>query len=226
MSRIRLLRTASFRLGALYLALFTASALALGAFVYLSVRHEILTDFDERIVEESDALKSAFVDDGRDKLAATLEARGSSGAGFAYGLIGRDGNPIAGDLRLPAAGAGPSGWIEAQEDTRGEPPESKPEIIRSLVTPLADGSKLIVGDERRRSDEILAGVLAAFAWAVAATLALGTVGGLWLSAQFLGRINSMRRTARRLMDGDWHRRSVRALVSKAKRVCRMRWCRL
>ena len=46
MSRIRLLRTASFRLAALYLALFTASALALGAFVYFSVRYEILTDFD------------------------------------------------------------------------------------------------------------------------------------------------------------------------------------
>ena len=65
--------------------------------------------------------------------------------------------------------------------------KSKPEVVRSLVTRLADGSTLLVGDERRRSDEILAGVLTAFAWAVAATLALGTVGGLWLSAQFLGR---------------------------------------
>ena len=67
-------------------------------------------------------------------------------------------------------------------------PKSKPEVIRSLITPLADGSSLLVGDERRRSDTILTGVLAAFAWAVAATLAMGTIGGLWLSAQFLGRI--------------------------------------
>ena len=75
MIRTRLLRTASFRLAALYLALFATSALALGAFVYLSVRHEILTDFDERIAEESDALKSAFVDGGRDKLAEIIDAR-------------------------------------------------------------------------------------------------------------------------------------------------------
>ena len=203
MSRIRLLRSASFRLAALYLALFTASALALGAFVYISVRHEILTDFDDRIVEETDALKSAFSNGGRDRVATIIEARGSSGAGFAYGLIGRDGKPIAGDLRLPPAGAGPNGWIEAQEAQGEEPPESRTEIIRSLVTRLADDSTLLVGDERRRSDEILAGVLTAFAWAVAAMLALGTVGGLWLSAQFLGRIDSMRQTARRLMDGDW-----------------------
>ena len=35
---------------------------------------------------------------------------------------------------------------------------------------------------------------------------MGTIGGLWLSAQFLGRIDSMRQTARRFMDGDWSRR--------------------
>ncbi len=205
MSRIRLLRTASFRLAALYLALFTASALALGAFVYLSVRHEILSDFDERIAEESDALKSAFADGGRDRLAEIIDARGSSGAGFAYGLVGPDGRLVAGDLRLPRSGA-VNGWIEAQEADGEEPPESRPEVVRSLITPLADGSSLLVGDELRRSDTILTGVLTAFAWAVAATLGLGTLGGLWLSAQFLGRIDSMRRTARRLMDGDWSRR--------------------
>ena len=206
MSRIPLLSTASFRLAALYLALFTASALALGAFVYFSVRHEILTDFDERIGEESDALKSAFADGGRDRLAAIIDARGSGGAGFAYGFIAAGGKRIAGDLRLPRSGGAGERWIEAPESNGEEPPESKAEVIRSLITPLADGSSLLVGDERRRSDTILTGVLAAFAWAVAATLAMGTVGGLWLSAQFLSRINSMRQTARRLMDGDWSRR--------------------
>ena len=115
MSRIRLLSTASFRLAALYLALFTASALALGAFVYLSVRHEILTDFDERIVEETDALKSDFAEGGRESLAAIIEARGSSGAGFAYGLVGPDGKPIAGDLRVSAGAA--DGWTERRKTT-------------------------------------------------------------------------------------------------------------
>jgi signal transduction histidine kinase len=201
--RIRLLRTASFRLATLYLALFTASALALGAFVYVSVRRDILTDFDERIIEETGALKSDFADGGRERLAGIIEARGSGGAGFSYGLVGPDGKLIAGDLRVPAAGVGTDRWIDAQEADGEGLAESKPEVIRSLVTPLADGSFLLVGDERRRSDEILDGVLTAFAWAVAATLALGTIGGLWLSAQFLGRIVSMRQTAHRLMAGDW-----------------------
>ena len=96
--------------------------------------------------------------------------------------------------------------MEAREAENDEPREAEPEIVRALATRLSDGSTLVVGDERRRSDEILRGVLAAFGWAVAATLALGTVGGLWLSAQFLRRIDSMRLTAQRLMAGDWSRR--------------------
>ena len=167
----------------IYLALFTASALALGAFVYLTIRHEILADFDERIVEETAALQSAFADGGRDRLVRMLEARGSSGGGFAYGLESPEGELLAGDLRAPAASAG--GWMEAREADGDEPPEAKPEIVRALATRLPDGSTLVVGDEQRRSDEILRGVLSAFGWAVAATIALGAAGGLWLSAQFL-----------------------------------------
>jgi len=203
-SRIRLLRTTSFRLATIYLALFTASALALGAFVYLSIRHEILADFDERIVEETDALRAAFSQGGRERLAQMIEARGASGGGFSYGLQGPDGSLLAGNLRAPAGSAG--AWMEAREEDGDEPREAEPEIVRALATRLSDGSILVVGDERRRSDEILRGVLSAFGWAVAATLALGTVGGLWLSAQFLRRIDSMRLTARRLMAGDWSRR--------------------
>ena len=74
MSRIRLLRTTSFRLATIYLALFTASALVLGAFIYVSIRHEILADFDERIVEESSALRAAFAEGGRERLAQILES--------------------------------------------------------------------------------------------------------------------------------------------------------
>jgi signal transduction histidine kinase len=203
-SRIRLLRTTSFRLATIYLALFTASALVLGTFIYFSIRHEILADFDERIVEESSALQDAFAEGGRERLAQILESRGSSGGGFAYGLAGPDGRPLVGDLRDPGASA--AGWIEVRESDNDEPSEPNAEIVRALATLLPDGSTLIVGDERRRSDDILRGVLAAFSWAVAATLAIGTVGGLWLSAQFLGRVDSMRLTAQRLMAGDWTRR--------------------
>jgi signal transduction histidine kinase len=194
-------------LATIYLALFALSALALGAFVYLSIRHEILAGFDERIVEETDALQRLFAASGRERLTETLEARGSSGGGFAYGFEGPDGSRLAGELAAPLeAAAGRGGWIEAREAERDESPEGKPEIVRALVTRLPDGSTLIVGDEQRRPAQLLKGILSAFGWAVAATLALGTLGGLWISAQFLKRIDSMRRSAQGMMAGDWSRR--------------------
>ncbi len=204
MSRTRLLRTTSFRLAAIYLALFTLSAVTLGVFVYLSVRHEILVDFDERITEETDALQSVFADKGRDGLAAILAARGSTGGALAYGLESPDGKRLAGDLVAPAKAA--SGWAELQEAESDEPPEAAAEIVRALVTRLPDGSMLIVGDEQRRTNEALRGVLSAFAWAIGATIVLGLAGRLWLSGQFLRRVDAMRLAAQGIMAGDWSRR--------------------
>jgi signal transduction histidine kinase len=210
-SRIRLLRSTSFRLATIYLALFVASALALGAFIYVSVRREILADFDDRIVEETNALRGAFAGGGRERLAQAIAARGPNSS-FTYEIVSPDGRRLIGDISAPRFP--PSGWFEARESEayeareleQDEPPGAEPEFIRALVTPLPDGSSLVVGDERRRLDDILRGVLSAFGWAVAATLLLGTLGGLWLSGQFLRRIDSMRLTAQRLMAGDWSRR--------------------
>jgi signal transduction histidine kinase len=211
--RTRLLRTASFRLATLYLALFAASTVALGAFVYWSIRHEILADFDEGIVEERDALQHIFVSRGRDALTATLDARTASGGRPTAGLWGPNGRSLGGDLELPPAAAPrTAGWFDFVETDTDQTPEQEPETMRGLATRLFDGSILIVGDERRRSDEILQRVITAFAWALAATIALGAAGGLWLSAQFLHRIDVMRHAAQGIMAGDWSRRIPLASV--------------
>ena len=213
MRRARLLRTASFRLAALYLALFAASTAALGAFVYWSIRHEILADFDEGIVEERDALQHIFASRGRDALTAALDARTPSGGRPTIGLWGPDARRLGGDLELPtSATPRADGWFDFVETDADQAPEGEPETLRALATRLSDGSMLIVADERRRSDEILRRVITAFAWALGATIALGAAGGLWLSAQFLHRIDLMRRAAQGIMAGDWSRRIPLASV--------------
>ena len=213
MPRTSLLQTASFRLAALYLALFAASTVALGVFVYWSIRHEILADFDEAIVEERGALQHIFAKDGRDRLVGALDAGVASGGHLAAGLWGPDGRRLGGDLALPPSSLPPKGgWFDAPEAEADEAPESEPETLRALATPLPDGSTLVVANERRRSDETLRRVMTAFAWALGGTIALGAAGGLWLSAQFLRRIDVMRRAARGIMAGDWSRRIPLASV--------------
>jgi signal transduction histidine kinase len=211
--RARLLWTASFRLAALYLALFAASTVALGAFVYWSIRHEILADFDEGVVEERDALQHIFTSRGRDALIAILDARTASGGRPTAGLWGRDARRLGGEMELPpSAVPRTTGWFDFIETDTDQTPEREPETLRALATRLSDGSTLIVADERRRSDEILQRVITAFAWALGATIALGAAGGLWLSAQFLHRIDVMRRAAQGIMAGDWSRRIPLASV--------------
>jgi signal transduction histidine kinase len=211
--RTRLLRTASFRLATLYLALFAASTVALGAFVYWSTRHEILADFDEGIVEERDALQHIFTSRGRDALTAVLDARAVSGGRPIAGLLGPDARRLGGDVELPSSAIPrTAGWFDFVEMDMDQTPEREPEMMRALATRLSDSSMLIVADERRRSDEILRRVITAFAWALGATIALGAAGGLWLSAQFLHRIDVMRRAAQGIMAGDWSRRIPLAAV--------------
>ena len=213
MPRTRLLRTASFRLATLYLALFATSTVALGAVVYWSIRHEILADFDEGIVEERDALQHIFTSRGREALSSVLDARAASGGRPTAALLGQDTHRLGGDMGLPpSAVPTTAGWFDFVETDMDQTPERDPEMLRALATRLSDGSILIVADERRRSDEILRGVITAFAWALGATIALGAAGGLWLSAQFLDRIDVMRRAAQGIMAGDWSRRIPLASV--------------
>ncbi|HEY1452630.1 MAG TPA: HAMP domain-containing sensor histidine kinase [Roseiarcus sp.] len=213
MRRNRLLRTASFRLAALYLALFAASTIALGAFVYRSIRHEILVDFDQEIVEERDALQHIFDTRGRDALIAVLNASAASGAHSTAALWGPDAQGLGGDMELqtPAVPRVP-GWFNIIETDTEETPGREPETTRALATRLSDGSTLIVADELGRPDEILRRVIKAFVWGLGATIALGAAGGLWLSAQFLRRIDVMRRAAQGIMAGDWSRRIPIAAV--------------
>ena len=207
MRRASLFRTASFRLAALYLALFSASTVALGAFVYWSIRHEILAEFDEGIAEERDALEHVFLRQGRERLIAVLNARAARGESASAGLWGPDGERLGGDLTLaPAALPHDGGWFDAPETDADEASESEPESLRGLATRLSDGSLLVVAEEQRRSNEALKRIMVAFGWALAGTLALGAAGGLWLSAQFLQRIHAMRQAAQGIMAGDWSRR--------------------
>ncbi len=61
MSLSRLIATASFRLAATYLAIFTASVIVLGAvIVYFSVGRELAVESDARVVAETASLRDFF----------------------------------------------------------------------------------------------------------------------------------------------------------------------
>jgi len=204
-SLTRLIGTASFRLAAIYLAIFSVSVALLGVVVYFSVGHEILAQIDERLIEESAKLRSDFQRNGIAHLAEVIRARLGAAGSLDYRLEDSAGRALAGALAPAADGQYREGWIKfvkTEEDEDG--PDSDWE--RALVTKLGDGSVLVVGDELDGVEEARRAVLIAFGWALGATILVGASGGLLLGAAFLRRIDAMTGTAQEIIAGDLSRR--------------------
>ena len=150
----RLISSASFRLTSLYLALFTASAIAVDGFVYVYIQHSQLRAFADRVEEETDALVRLHVAGGRARLIANLDARVVGGGSLVYGLYDLAGRRVAG--RTPTlAGAPHPGWSESPELDEAETVEAAPDVLRMLTTRLNDGDFLVVGDERTAVDNVM-----------------------------------------------------------------------
>jgi signal transduction histidine kinase len=200
----RLFRTSSFRLAAIYLALFTVSVLILGAVVYAVVHTQIATEIDQDIEGESAALMREYsAHGGRDRLQALIATRSGAAGSFAYGLVDADGRLIGGEIAAPP---GSTGFTYLREPEADEPNNKASVEVRALVTRLDGGGALVVADEWRGARGPTHALLSAFAWALVATLVLGTIGGVLLSSQALKRIEAMRSAAQAIVAGDWRRR--------------------
>jgi signal transduction histidine kinase len=200
----RLIDSTSFRLAATYLAVFCASVVILGVVVYFAVGQEIVREIDERVRQETVAFQSEFQRDGLAHLAAHIRARKAAGAFLDYWLEDGSGRILLGgspSLR-EADGTYHEGWTTKLIKTEYREDEPDFNLERALVTKLDDGSILVVGDELDGVEEARRAVLVAFAWALAVTLVVGSVGGLLLSAAFLRRIDAMSAAAREIVAGD------------------------
>jgi signal transduction histidine kinase len=204
----RLLTTASFRLTATYLAIFTTSVFVLGIVVYFSVDYELANESRERVVTETAALRDIFRTDGLDRMAEVVRSRAGGAGALDYSLTNADGRVLAGDLPSPAvrSAASKDGWIQFGDSDRDLGVENESAGEKALVTQLGSGVVLAVGEELSGFHGAKHAILIAFAWALATTIVLGLTGGLALSAAFLRRIDVMTKTAHEIVAGDLTRR--------------------
>lgn len=208
MRPFRLFRTTSFRLTALYLGVFTLSVLVLGIVVYFSVGREIESELDERVRAELGALRDYGARNGLDRLAEEIRVRTGHAAPFDYRLEDAGGRLLVGALPLPKLRDGTyrDGWMQLSDPKIEPDADSDSDQVRALVATLVGGGALVVGQGLSGVDEARRAVLVAFAWALGATLVLGTVGGLVISAGFLHRIETMSRAAQGIMAGNLRQR--------------------
>jgi len=199
----RLLRTASFRLTALYVLMFAVSAMVLGAAVFLAARSALERQMTARIETDTAYLREEFLAGGLDRLLTIVRSRGRGPIALDYLLQDGNGERLAGEI--PVVAALQPGWTvvrvpEASEDN------GRPELVRALVSDLGDGLLLAVGDDLHRVTEVEEAVATAFLWTVGLVAVLGIGGGVLLSRAFLARVDAIARTAEAIIGGDLARR--------------------
>ena len=199
----RLLRTTSFRLAALYVAVFAGSALVLGVAIFLQARAALQEQMDARIESEAAFLQGEFRKEGREHLVAVVQARGKGANALDYLVEDAEGRHLAGEI--PAGrGLGP-GW------TRIDVPQAtedggRPETVRALVVDLDNGAVLAVGSDLQQIDDLEEAIVKAFVWTIGPAAALGIIGGAGLSRVFLARVDAISRTVEAIISGDLARR--------------------
>ena len=199
----RVLRTASFRLAALYVAVFAASALVLGLAIFLAARSALRQQSAAHIETETAFLREEHMAGGLDRLLAVVRARGRGAAALDYLVQGADGTRLAGEL--PAMARLRTGWtiVEVREAVEDG---GRPERVRVLISDLGAGLMLGVGDDLGRIAEVEEAIARAFLGTVGLAGLLGIGGGIVLSRAFLARVDAIARTAEAIIAGDLSRR--------------------
>jgi signal transduction histidine kinase len=204
----QLFRSASFKLTAAYVGLFSISVGILAGLVYFSTTAELEHAIRTRIVADSTALREEYARGGTSQLlqAITERQRGRLVGGLDYTLYDAKGRHLFGDLPVVRCA---SGWVTFTGPPDGDEPAGQMEKLGVLVTPLAHGTCLLVGDDIGKVRKFGSLILGSFGWVFLLTLMMAVAGGIFLSSRVLRRIETISRTAEAIIEGDISRRIPR-----------------
>ncbi|MFZ3034109.1 MAG: HAMP domain-containing sensor histidine kinase [Parvibaculum sp.] len=203
---INLLKTSTFRLAVLYLGLFAASSSLLLAYVYWNTAGFLVRQTDEAVQAEITGLAEQYAQGGLPLLVHTVIQRSRDPGQSLYLVLDPDGRVLAGNLDVrPSTTPGADGWMDFIYSRRGlDGVEMKAARARAFYLP--EGFYLLVGRDVQERREIESLITNALAWAIALTLALGLVGGLFMSRNMLARVDEINKSSQDIMRGDLSRR--------------------
>jgi signal transduction histidine kinase len=204
-----LVRTVSFRLVALYAVLFCASVVLLAAVVYFKATSALDVQIRTRIAVDTEGLTGEYMAGGLPRLKSAILARRREHlvGGLEYGLYTSAGVRILGPIPMMAKRAG---WQTLWGPPDGDEPAGQREKLAVYSVPLARSALwLFVADDIGRVNVLGTIIITTFGWALLLFVTLAVAGGTFLSARFLRRIESVRATAERIIDGDFKQRIPR-----------------
>lgn len=198
-----LLRSITFRLALIYMALFAASVGVLLGAIYWFTAAYMAHQTDATIEAEIAGLAEQYRSEGLGALTQRIAeriARRPAGSDI-YLLVGVGGDPIVGNLdRWPAAATVDGGWLEFKLQDAGVAPN---EVHRARAKPfvLQGGYRLLVGSDLSNLDHIRELIVHALWWGLALTVALALGGGYLISRATSRRLEAINATSREIMSG-------------------------
>jgi signal transduction histidine kinase len=204
---LKLFRTSTFRLVAVYLVFFALSVGAVLGYVYWNTAGLLERQTNETIRAEVQGLAEQYRLLGLSGLADVINRRMDGGdTGTIYLLVNPEGERISGNLDLmPPNAVGEPGWIDFPIKV-GKGPLRQDHIGRAYFRQLAGGYTLLVGRDVEALRLFAATIQRAVLWALFPALAFGILGGVLLSRNFLRRIDGITEATRSIMAGDLSRR--------------------
>jgi signal transduction histidine kinase len=201
-----LLKSATFRLAALYTILFTVSVVGLLGFVHYATAGYLARQTDAAIATEVAELANRYRNGGTGALAREISNKSAANIGgqSVYLLTDKEMNPIAGNIsRWPEPVApNASGWLEFQLDAG----TNTAYPVRARAFSIGNGLHLLVGRNvvtERSFQRLIAG---ASAWGLGIAVALAIGGGFITSRMLARRLRRINQTAHEVMAGDLQQR--------------------
>ena len=188
------LRSTTFKLALVCIAIFGALVFVLLGYVYWSTTSLVRSRSDHAIMAELTILQKAYASAGRSGLITTIAQRLADQRfdGSVYLLADPSFAPLAGNLAdWPSAMKGSSGW--------GNFSARKNQLLRGAFETLPDGSHLLVGKDVDDLDEFTRKIKAALALCILLIFALAGIASVLITRRTVGRIEAINATSRAIM---------------------------
>lgn len=191
-------RSTSVRIALIQAGLLVVAIGGAGLGGWLTTRGLAERDARDRISLEIDAVSHELSSEGLQAAVAAVAARAERPGALEYRLETRSGAVVAGDL---TPGPASDGWsvLDVVDGTPGF--EGKEKLLIRTQT-LADGSRLVVGEDLGRAEGLRDGLFRTFLTWGLASLVAGLVVSLLLIRRALARMDDLVRTVARVAGGD------------------------
>jgi signal transduction histidine kinase len=193
---IRTLKSSTFRLALICIAVFSGAVFAVLGYVYWATTDYAHHRSDNAISADRALLLQTYERGGRDALVDVINQR-VSGRGLDTGiylLLDPSLTFLAGNVKSWPAVTGTNGWTEFQV-----PEAAGHVVLRAAYETLPDGARLLVGRNLDDLDRFVASMRTALIYAALLTVTLAAVAAVSVTRRTVGRIEAINATTREIM---------------------------